>query len=114
VCRILATENEHLQIQRDTQGVQTVYKLTDDALDEALGEAVVSEYENEIRLHGIFVKPEHRGKGCARSLMEAVLSLDETKTVTLCTGPGNIAFFKLFGFQVTDIGESLVTMQKRP
>jgi GNAT superfamily N-acetyltransferase len=114
VCRILATENEHLQIQKDTQGVQTVYKLTDDALDEALGEAVVSEYESEIRLHGIFVKPEHRGKGCARSLMEAVLSLDETKTVTLCTGLGNIAFFKLFGFQVTGIGESLVTMQKRP
>jgi len=91
-----------------------VYTLTDSELDEALGEAVVSEYESEIRLHGIFVKPEHRGRGFGRSLMEAVLSLDATKTVTLCTGLGNIAFFRLFGFEVTQVGESLVTMQKQP
>jgi len=103
-----------LQIQKQTRDLQIVYTLTDGELDEALGEAVVSEHESEIRLHGIFVKPEHRGKGFGRSLMEAVLSLDETKTVTLCTGLGNIAFFKLFGFEVTDVGEGLVTMQKQP
>jgi len=103
-----------LQMQKQTRALQTVYILTDGGLDEALGEAVVSECESEIRLHGIFVKPEHRGRGFGRSLMEAVLSLDETKKVTLCTGLGNIAFFKLFGFEVIDIGESLVTMQKQP
>jgi len=103
-----------LQIQKQTRDLQTVYTLTDSELDEALGEAVVSEYESEIRLHGIFVKPEHRGRGFGRSLMEAVLSLDATKTVTLCTGLGNIAFFRLFGFEVTQVGESLVTMQKQP
>jgi predicted N-acetyltransferase YhbS len=91
-----------------------VYTLKDDALGEVLGEAVVSENESGVRLHGIFVEPEHRGKGYARSLMEAVLSLSETKTVDLCTGLGNIAFFRLFGFEVTEVGESLVTMQKQP
>ena len=103
-----------MEIQKDTQGVQTVYKLTDDALGEVLGEAVVSECESEIRLHGIFVKQEHRGRGYARSLMEAVLSLDQAKKVTLCTGLGNIAFFSLFGFEVTNVGESLVSMQRQP
>jgi len=91
-----------------------VYRLTDDELGEVLGEAVVSQLESEIRLHGIFVKPRHRGRGYARSLMETVLSLDETKPVTLCTGLGNIAFFRLFGFEVTDVSESLVTMQRLP
>jgi len=103
-----------LQILKQTRDLQIVYTLTDGELEEALGEAVVSKCESEIRLHGIFVKPEHRGRGFGRSLMEAVLGLDETKTVTLCTGLGNIAFFRLFGFEVTDVGESLVTMQKQP
>ncbi len=103
-----------MQIQKESQGMQTVYKLTDGELGNMLGEAVVSESESQIRLHGIFVKPEHRGRGYGRSLMEAVLSLGEIKTVTLCTGLGNIAFFKLFGFEVTEVGESLVTMEKQP
>jgi hypothetical protein len=33
--------------------------------------------------------------------------------ITLCTGLGNIAFFRLFGFEVTDVGESLVSMQRK-
>jgi len=103
-----------LHIRKENQGLQTVYRLTDDQLCEVLGEAVISECDSEIRLHGIFVKPEYRRRGYARSLMEAVLSLDDTKPVTLCTGLGNIAFFKLFGFEVTEVGESLVTMQKQP
>ena len=103
-----------MHVQKETEGMQTVYTLKDEELGEVLGEAVVSENESGIRLHGIFVKPEHRGKGYARSLIEAVLSLSETKTVALCTGLGNIAFFKLFGFEVTEVGESLVTMQKQP
>jgi GNAT superfamily N-acetyltransferase len=103
-----------LQIQKDGKGTQTIYRLTDDILGEVLGEAVISESEDEIRLHGIFVKPQHRGRGYARSLMEAVLTLDETKMITLCTGLGNIAFFRQFGFEVTDVGDSLVSMQKQP
>jgi len=103
-----------LQIQKETQGLQTVYRLIDTELDEVLGEAVVSEHESEIRLHGVFVKPQHRRRGYGRNLMEAVLSLGETKAVTLCTGLGNIAFFKMFGFQVAEIGESLVTMHRQP
>jgi len=102
-----------LQILRESQGLQTVYRLKTDELDEVLGEAVVSESENEIRLHGIFVKPEHRGRGYGEALMKAVLSYGEAKPVTLCTGLGNISFFKRYGFEVTGVGDSLISMERR-
>jgi len=102
-----------LQILRESQGLQTVYRLKTDELDEVLGEAVVSESENEIRLHGIFVKPEHRGRGYGEALMKAVLSYGEAKLVTLCTGLGNISFFKRYGFEVTGVGGSLISMERR-
>ena len=102
-----------MQILRETQGPQTVYRLKDDIIGEVLGEAVISEFENEIRLHGIFVKPAYRGKGHGQTLMQTVLSYDETKITTLCTGLGNIAFFERFGFVVTEAGESLVSMERR-
>jgi XPG N-terminal domain len=38
----------------------------------------------------------------------------EARTITLCTGLGNVPFFKRFGFQITEIGESLVSMKKNP
>jgi ribosomal protein S18 acetylase RimI-like enzyme len=107
-------ENNALQILKETQGLQTVYQLRDDTADEAMGEAVISDFENEVRLHGIFVKPEYRGRGHGRNLMEAVLSFGEGKLITLCTGFGNVAFFKLFGFQVVQIDESLASMERRP
>jgi GNAT superfamily N-acetyltransferase len=102
-----------MRILRETSGPQTIYKLKDAELDEALGEAVISEGENEFRLHGIFVKPKFRGKGYGKLIMKAVLREARTKRVTLCTGLGNVAFFKRFGFEVTDIGDSLVFMEKK-
>lgn len=105
--------NDILQILRETQGLQTVYRLRDNELDEVLGEAVISESENEIRLHGIFVRPEHRGRGYGEALMQAVLSYSEAKLLTLCTGLGNVPFFKRFGFEVTTVGDSLVSMERR-
>lgn len=102
-----------MKVTRETSGLHTVYRLRADPLDEVLGEAVISEGSGDIRLHGIFVKSEHRGKGYGTTLMEAVLSLGETKAITLCTGLGNVSFFKRFGFEVTDIGDSLVSMEKR-
>jgi len=102
-----------MQVSRETVGLQTVFRLRDEALDDVLGEAVLSESAVEIRLHGIFVKPEHRGRGYGTTLMESVLSLGEFKLITLCTGLGNIAFFKRFGFEVTEIGETLISMEKR-
>lgn len=103
-----------MQIQKETSGPQTIYKLKDAELDEALGEAVVSEIHNEFRLHGIFVKPRFRGKGYGKLIMNAVLREAQTKRVTLCTGLGNIAFFKRFGFEIVDVGDSLVSMEKKP
>ena len=103
-----------MQILKETSGPQTIYKLEDAGLDEALGEAVVSEIENELRLHGIFVKPRFRGRGYGKLIMKAVLTEAQTKRVTLCTGLGNIAFFKRFGFEVIDIGDSLISMEKKP
>lgn len=105
--------NDILQILSETQGLQTVYRLRGDDLDEVLGEAVISEFENEVRLHGIFVKPEHRGRGYGEALMQAVLSYSEAKLLTLCTGLGNVPFFKRFGFEVTAVGDSLVSMERR-
>jgi GNAT superfamily N-acetyltransferase len=106
-------ENDALQILRETQGLQTVYRLREDDLDEVLGELVISEFENEIRLHGIFVKPEYRGRGYGKALMQAVLSYSEAKLLTLCTGLGNVPFFKRYGFEVTEVGDSLVSMERR-
>jgi len=106
-------ENSVLQVLRETQGLHTVYRLRDDNLDYVLGEAVVSESENEIRLHSIFVKPEYRGRGYGQALMQAVLSLSEAKLLTLCTGLGNVPFFRRFGFEITEVGDSLVFMERK-
>jgi len=103
-----------MQMLKETVGLQTIYRLRDEALDDVLGEIVVSESASEIRLHGIFVKPEHRGRGNGKTLMESVLSLGEAKLITLCTSLGNVRFFKRFGFEVTEIGDSLVSMEKQP
>jgi len=102
-----------MQMLKEIIGFQTVCRLRDEMLDEVIGEAVISESEDEVRLHGIFVKPEHRGRGHGATLMDAVLSMGEAKMITLCTGLGNIAFFKRFGFEVTEVGDSLVTMERR-
>ncbi len=103
-----------MRIIKENQMLHTVYRLEAEEPDQVLGEAVVSEHQNEIRLHGIFVRPEHRGKGYATSLMQQILSLGNEKTITLCTGLGNIGFFKRFGFQVTQLEEALVSMEKKP
>lgn len=105
--------NIALQILRENQALHSVYRLRDDSLDKTLGEAVFSESADEIRLHGIFVRPEHRGKGHGATLMEAVISLGDAKTITLCTGLGNVSFFRRFGFQVTEIGDSLISMERK-
>jgi len=102
-----------MRLVKETNGLQMVYSLKDENLDEVFGEAVVSATDSEIRLHGIFVKKEHRGKGCGRTLMEAILSLAEAKLITLCTGLGNIAFFEKFGFEVIEVGDSLAFMERR-
>lgn len=103
-----------MHILKETSGLQTIYKLKGAELNEALGEAVISEIEDEFRLHGIFVKPQFRGRGYGKLIMNTVLREAQTKRVTLCTGLGNIAFFKGFGFEVIDISDSLVSMEKKP
>jgi predicted N-acetyltransferase YhbS len=97
---------------KETNGAQTVYRLRMEELDEALGEAVVSQSLNELRLHGIFVKPRFRGRGYGKLIMKAVLRDAQAERVTLCTGLGNVSFFKRFGFKVVATGESLVFMEK--
>jgi len=107
-------EKGAMQVLKETSGSQTVYRLRHDELDEVLGEAVVSESVGEFRLHGIFVRQGHRGRGYGGVLMQAVLRDGEDRRVTLCTGFGNIRFFERFGFVVTEVGESLVSMERSP
>jgi len=102
-----------MQVTTETVGLHTVYRLLDDTLNEVIGEAVISESEAEIRLHGIFVQSQYRRQGHGTSLMETILSLGETKAITLCTDLGNIGFFRRFGFEVVEVGESLVSMERR-
>jgi len=103
-----------MQILKETSGPQTIYKLKGAELGETLGEAVVSQTENEYRLHGIFVKQAFRGKGYGKLIMNTFLREVQAKRVTLCTGLGNITFFKRFGFEVIDVGDSLISMEKKP
>ena len=111
---ILQREKGAMQMFKETTGLQMVYRLRDDGLEEVLGEAVVSESAGEVRLHGIFVRQGHRGTGYGGALMHAVLGDVENRRVTLCTGFGNIGFFKRFGFVVTEVSESLVSMERNP
>jgi len=107
-------ENSAMQVLKETNGLQTVYCLRSDESDEVLGEAVVSELADEVRLHGVFVRQDYRGRGYGDALMQAVLRHGEGRRVTLCTGFGNIRFFERFGFVVTEVGESLVSMERNP
>ena len=103
-----------MQLLKETSGLQTVYRLRNDELDEVLGEAVFSESACEVRLHGVFVRREYRGRGYGGALMHAVLGDGENRRVTLCTGFGNVGFFERFGFVVTEVNESLVSMERNP
>jgi GNAT superfamily N-acetyltransferase len=101
-----------MQIVKEPRGHQTLYRLID-KLDYMLGRAVTSETAEEVRLHEIYVKPEHRGKGYGNALMQAILNRDKTKLITLCTGFTNIPFFKRHNFEVTETSDSLVFMSRK-
>lgn len=102
-----------MQILKETSGMQTVYRLVDGSgACHTLGQAVVSETPEGLRLHTIYVRAEHRRKGFGNALMTAILG--EMKPITLCTGVGNISFFRRYNFEVTETGESLVFMKRTP
>ena len=103
-----------MPIAKDTLGHQTLYRLIDPMLGQTLGKATISETAEEIRLHTIYVEPEHRGKGCGDALMKTLLDGVKDKPVTLCTCYGNVPFFQRYNFEVTEIGESLVSMERKP
>jgi GNAT superfamily N-acetyltransferase len=103
-----------MPIAKETLGQQTLYRLIDPRLGQTLGKATISETKEGIRLHTIYVEPEHRGKGYGDTLMRTILEGVKDKPVTLCTGFGNAPFFKRYDFEVTEIGESLVFMERKP
>jgi GNAT superfamily N-acetyltransferase len=102
-----------MQILKKTIGLQTVYRLIDSiGVGDTLGQAVVSETPNGIRLHTIYVRAKHRRKGFGDALMKVILG--ERKPITLCTGFGNVSFFKRYAFEITKTNESLVFMKCVP
>jgi len=107
-------ERRGMPISKETLGHQTLYRLIDPRLGHILGRATISETSDGIRLHTIYVEPEHRGKGYGDTLMRTILGGVKDKAVTLCTGFGNVPFFKRYDFEVTETGESLVFMERKP
>lgn len=102
-----------MQIVRETSGYQTLYRLTDEEVDHTLGRAVISENDGEVRFHTLYVEPKYRGMGYGKALMKAVLSHAKEKPVTLCTGWGNVSFFKKYDFEITETTDSLVFMKRK-
>jgi len=103
-----------MPIAKETLGQQTLYRLIDQRLGQTLGKATISETAEGIRLHTIYVEPEHRGKGYGDTLMRTLLEEVKDRPVTLCTGFGNVPFFKRYDFEVKEIGESLIFMERKP
>ncbi|MEM2936082.1 MAG: GNAT family N-acetyltransferase [Candidatus Bathyarchaeia archaeon] len=103
-----------MSIAKETLGQQTLYRLMDPRLGHTLGKATISETAEGIRLHTIYVEPEHRGKGYGDTIMKTILKGVKDKPMTLCTCFGNVPFFKRYDFEVTEIGESLVFMERKP
>jgi len=101
-----------MKVVKETRGHHTLYRLLSDRVDQNLGEAIVSKDVYGIRLHSIFVEPEHRGKGFGSFLMKALLEEAKAKPITLCTGFGNVPFFRKHNFEVTETRESLVFMRR--
>jgi len=102
-----------MQIVKETSGCQTLYLLMDEEVDYTLGRAVISENDGEVRFHTLYVEPKYRGRGYGQALMRAVLSRAGAKLVTLCTGWGNISFFKKYDFEITETTDSLVFMKRK-
>jgi len=102
-----------MQIVKETSGCQTLYLLTDEKVDHALGRAVISENDGEVRFHMLYVEPKYRGRGYGKALMKAVLSEAGSKLVTLCTGWVNVPFFKKYDFETTETTDSLAFMKRK-
>jgi len=75
---------------------------------------VISENDGEVRFHTLYVEPKYRGRGYGKALMKTVLSDSEAKLVTLCTGLGNVSFFKKYDFEIAETTDSLVFMKRKP
>jgi len=102
-----------MQIVKETSGCQTLYRLTNEEVDYTLGRAVISENDGEVRFHTLYVEPKYRGRGYGKALMKAVLSETGAKLVTLCTGWGNVPFFKKYDFEIAETTDSLVFMKRK-
>jgi len=102
-----------MQIVKETSGCQTLYRLTDEEVDYTLGRTVVSENDGEVRFHTLYVEPKYRGRGYGKALIKAVLSEAGAKLITLCTGWGNVHFFKKYDFEITETTDSLVFMKRK-
>ena len=109
---IFKKESHAVQVVKQACGGHTLYRLMDD-VGYMLGRAVTSETAREVRLHEIYVQPEHRSRGYGNALMQVILSVGVTKLVTLCTGLTNISFFKRQEFEVTGTNDSLVFMSRK-
>jgi ribosomal protein S18 acetylase RimI-like enzyme len=70
----------------------------------------VDEAETHLYVSNLYVRPEHRGRGLARALLDAVLADDDEVDATiLWARPGTAALYERYGF-----GASPELMERRP
>jgi GNAT superfamily N-acetyltransferase len=70
----------------------------------------VDEAETHLYVSNLYVRPEHRGRGLARDLLDAVLSdADEVDATILWARPGTAALYERYGFRF-----SPELMERRP
>lgn len=72
-----------------------------DAHNEALEEIRVKLHpQDPMYVEVVAVHPSYQGQGLGGRLMKAVIDLAEVPMVLECTDPGNLMFYKRFGFEL--------------
>jgi ribosomal protein S18 acetylase RimI-like enzyme len=76
---------------------------------EIIGSLLVKKWEESYIIRNVFVKPEHRGKGYGKKLLEGIIAFlkPKKKNIFLYVDPGNTIAIKLYtslGFRLVKSG----------
>ena len=82
----------------------------------AVCEAVLLRGADGVELCSLATRPDARGKGCATSLLNRLIQMcrGQTARMFLGTSPGNVAFYRRFGFEPYGVREGFFTEHYDP